>query len=585
MADCHSRWCWEKKLKAVLGTGLLIGALLPTLVFAQTPGDIEAAQRQAEILQQQEQERIQRDLEDARSRGERVDGMDTKELMPKIVVPELGVPCREINTITINGAPNLADWMRVQITEKFTNRCLDVGHIESILAEITRYYIDRGFITTRAYLPPQDLTKGHLEILVIEGVVDKILIQDGDANSVSVANIFPGVQGGLLNLRDLEQGIDQINRLASNNAKLDIQPGAKPGESTVVVHNQPKSPFRLYVSVDNQGSESTGKHQTGATITADNRLGLNDLFIYTHRESTPGDKDQKYSASDSFNLSIPFGYTTLSLSTSRSRYVSEIRVPSGLELIASGDSKNDSVRVDRVMYRDQSSRAALSASVTTKEANNYLDYQLLGVSSRNLTVFDLDGNFNTGFLGGVLTLELGYARGLNAMGALNDPGYLPSDSPHAQFEKYKYGVSYMRPFRLLGRDASFTSQLSGQHACDVLYGSEQIAIGGLYSVRGFVRNTLSGDNGYYWRNEISVRQPITISGETISGRLYAGIDTGRVTNRAPNIPEGRLTGIAVGFSAAWKGITFDLFNTTPLNLPGNMNKESSQTWFRVSFSF
>ena len=578
------RWT-EVGTRARFGLLLMWVMLMPTMAFAQTAADIQAAERQAEIQQRLEQERIQRDLEAARSRGERVEGVDTKDLMPKIVVPELGVPCREINTITINGAPNLADWMRIQITEQFTKRCLDVGDIERILAEITRYYINRGFITTRAYLPPQDLTGGHLDILVIEGVVDKILIRDGEANSVSIANIFPGVQGGLLNLRDLEQGIDQINRLASNNAKLDIQPGAKPGESTVVVHNQPKSPFHLYVSVDNQGSESTGKHQTGATISADNRLGLNDLFIYTHRESTPGDKDRKYSVSDSFNFSIPFGYTTLSLSTSRSRYVSEIRVPSGLDLISSGDSKSDSVRVDRVMYRDQLSRVAVSASVTTKEANNYLDYQLLGVSSRNLTVFDLDGNFNTGFLGGVLTLELGYARGLNAMGALDDPSYLPSDSPHAQFEKYKYGVSFMRPFRLFGRDASFTSQLSGQKACDVLYGSEQITIGGLYSVRGFVRNTLSGDDGYYWRNEISVRQPIVISGETVSGRVYAGIDTGRVTNRAPNIPEGRLTGVAVGFSAAWKGITFDLFNTRPLNLPGNMNKESSQTWFRISFSF
>lgn len=578
------RWT-DVGTRAIFGLLLLWVMLVPTMAFAQTAADIQAAERQAEIQQRLEQERIQRDLEAARNRGERVEGVDTKDLMPKIVAPELGVPCREIKTITINGAPHLSGAARAAITEKYTNRCLNVGDIEAILAELTRYYIDRGFVTTRAYLPPQDLSQGHLEILVIEGVVDKILIKDGGAKSVSIGNVFPGMEGKLLNLRDLEQGIDQINRLGSNNARLDIQPGDKPGESVVVVHNQPKFPLRLYVSVDNQGSESTGRTQTGATISADNLLNLNESLVFTHRESTPGDKDRKFSNSDSLSLNIPFGYTNLSLATSRSRYVSEIRVPSGLNLIASGNSKNDSVRLDRVVFRDQSSRAAVSAMVTTKESRNFLDYQLLGVSSRNLTVFDLDGNYNTGLLGGVLSLDLGYARGLNALGALNDPGYLPKDSPHAQFGKIKYGFSFSRPFRLWGRDASYTSQLSGQKAQDVLYGSEQITIGGLYSVRGFVRNTLAGDDGYYWRNEISVRQPVTVAGETVSARIYAGIDTGRVSNRAPNIPEGSLTGMAIGVATAWKGITFELFNTRPLNLPSSMSKESSQTWFRVSFSF
>ena len=554
------------------------------LVFAQTAGDIKSAERQAETLQRLEQERVQRDLDEARSRGERLEGIDTKSLQPKTTVPDLGVPCREIRTIAINGAPNLTRGMRIRITEEFANRCLNVGDIERILAEITRHYIDRGFITTRAYLPPQDLSKGHLEILVIEGVVDKVLIQDGDANSISIANIFPWVEGGLLDLRDLEQGIDQINRLSSNNATLDIQPGAKPGESTVVVRNQPKSPFHLYLSTDNQGSASTGKTQAGATISADNPLGLNDLFIFTHRESVPGDADRKLSRSDSLNYSVPFGYTTVSTAISRTSYVSMIRVPSGLELVSAGNNKNDSIRIDRVMYRDQSTRASLAATLTAKKSKNYLDNQLLSVSSRKLTVLDLDGSMHTGLLGGVLSLDLGYVLGLGALGALDDPANLPSSSPHAQFAKYKYGIGYALPLRVFDRDASFTSQLTGQKSEDALYGSEQISIGGLYSVRGFVRNSLAGDDGFYWRNEFSVRQPIKVGGETVNGRIYAGYDYGRVRNLAPNIPEGSMSGMVVGVSANWKGLSVELFNTRPLMLPDSMKKESSQTWFRVSFS-
>lgn len=558
---------------------------LPGVAAAQTAADIQAAQRQAEIQQRQEQDRLQREQEEIRQRSEHVDGMDTKLLQPKIEVPDLGVTCRQIDAITINGAPHLSASARNSIIAKFVDRCLNVGDIERILAEITKHYIDRGFITARAYLPPQDLSKGHLEILVIEGGVEKIMLDDGNTRSVSIGNVFPGIEGNLLNLRDLEQGIDQINRLSSNNAQLDIQPGEKPGASRVIVHNQTRSPYRFNVSADNQGSDSTGKIQAGLTASADHLLGFNELFSVAHRESVPSDYARQYSGSDSVNFSIPFGYTTLSMSASHSRYASTIRVPSGLSLIASGTNQTDNLRLDRVVYRDQTTRASLSAMVTTKQSRNYLDGQYLGVSSRNLTVLDLDSSLTTGFAGGSITLDLGYARGLNAMGALHDMNNLPDWAARAQFGKFKAGFNYTRPFRMLGKDASFTSQMTGQHTGTTLYGSEQIAIGGLYSVRGFVRNTLSGDNGYYWRNELSVRQPVSIGSEMIPTRFYAGYDTGEVRNITANISQGHLAGMVVGLSANWHGATWDFFNTRPLTLANNMTRESSQTWFRLSYSF
>ncbi len=571
--------------KALLGLYLITGFLGAASSFAQTAADIQAAQRQAEIIQRQEQERLQKDQEETRRRTERVDGIDTDKLQPKIEVPALGVTCRQIDTIAINGSPNLPVQVRESIIAKFNHRCLNVSDIEHILAEITKHYIDRGYITARAYLPPQDLSKGQLEILVIEGVVEKILLDDGNRNSVSINNVFPGIEGHPLNLRDLEQGIDQINRLASNNAQLDIQPGEQPGASRVIVHNQPRSPFHLNLSTDNQGSDSTGKNQSGITASADHLLGLNELFSATHRESVPGDPQRQYSGSDTVNFSIPLGYSTLSMSTSRSKYASTIRVPSGLSLIASGTNKTDNLRMDRVVYRDQTTRASLSAMVTTKQSRNYLDGQFLGVSSRNLTVLDLDSSLTTGFAGGTITLDLGYAKGLDAMGALRDMSNLPDWAARAQFSKVKAGFNYAVPFHLMGKDASITSQMTSQHTRNTLYGSEQIAIGGLYSVRGFVRNSLSGDNGYYWRNELSLRHPVSVGSEKIPARFYVGYDTGEVKNITANIPQGHLAGMVFGVSANWRGVTWDFFNTRPLTLANNMTRESSQTWFRLAYSF
>ncbi|BBB30793.1 ShlB/FhaC/HecB family hemolysin secretion/activation protein [Neptunomonas japonica] len=558
---------------------------MSSVTFAATPADIEAAQRQLEIIQRQAQDRVQKDQDAARRRIEGVDGMDTKQLMPKITVPSLGADCRKIQTVVISGALHLSETARQHIADEYNGRCLNVVDIEKILGTITKDYIDRGYVTTRAYLPAQDLSTGILEILVIEGVVETIMIKDGDTHSISVRNVFPSSEGDLLNLRDLEQGIDQINRLASNNAQLDIQPGETAGASQVIVYNQPSSRFHYYISTDNQGSKSTGELQTGLTFTVDNLLGFNDSFSATHRESTPGDSGRKFSGSDSFNLSIPFGYTTVSLATSYSRYDSMISVPSGLSLSASGNNRTDSLNIDRVMYRDQSTRVLLSGSLTGKNARNYLDNQFLGVSSRRLTVLDIDANLSTDFAGGILSLNLGYAQGLSIAGALKDPSNLPEWAPQAQFRKIKAGFNYMRPFRLFDEHVSFTSQLTAQKSPGALYGSEQISIGGLYSVRGFVDSTISGDNGYFWRNEVSIRKPVTMGDEVVSARFYAGYDLGEVSSRADDVPQGRLSGMVVGISTNWRGASLELINTRPLTLPGSMKKESNKTWFRAAYSF
>ena len=558
---------------------------MPVLGLAQTSADIGAAQRQAEIQQRQEQERLQREQDEVRRRNDPVDGLDTRLLQPKIEVPALRASCRTVRVINVSSAPNLSAAMRQKIADEFTGRCLNVSDIERILGEITKFYIDRGFITTRAYLPQQDLSSGQLEILVIEGVIEKIMINDGDANSVSIGNVFPSREGGLLNLRDLEQGIDQINRLSSNNAKLDIQPGNTTGGSVVVINNRPARALRASINTDNQGSVSTGAAQTALSLSADNLLRLNESLAVTHRESFPNTPGRKYSASDSLNFSIPFGYSTVSVGTNRSVYFSPITLASGLELITSGSSKSDNIRLDRVVYRDQSTRASVSSTLTTKDSKNFLGSFFLDISSRKLTVLDLDASLTTGFLGGVLSLDLGVARGLTAMSALRDAPGLPDTAPRAQFSKLKAGFNYAKPFRVLGKDISFTSQMTGQKANNVLYGSEQISIGGLYSVRGYVKNSLTGDDGYYWRNEVSVRQPIELGGEIISSRLYAGYDRGYVSNRIPGGAQGKLEGMVAGVSVNWRGASWDFYHTRPITMTSNMVRETGQTWFRLGYSF
>ena len=554
------------------------------ITAAQTPADIESARRQAEVLQRLEQERSRQDIEKALPPERAPQGVDTGKLVPKPDASAAGTGCHLIREIVISDAPRLPDSVRAEISARFVGRCLGVPEIEQILGELTKAYILQGYVAARAYLPAQNLASGQLEIVVIEGKVGAIRIDDADKRSISVNNVFPGVEHNALNLRDLEQGIDQINRLSSNNARLDIQPGEKPGESLIVVHNEPGPRFHLNVGYDNQGDRTTGRRQTSGTVSLDNPLGFNDFFTLTHRETTPGERGQKFSGSDSLLYGIPFGYTTVSVGGSRSSYATPVVLPSGLELVASGNSAISFVTLDRVMYRDQSSKATLATTLTTKESKNYLDDNFLFVGSRKLTLLDVDASLATLLGGAAVQANVGVTQGLHAMGALKDADGLPGSAPRAQFRKYRLGANFTLPFRLVNRDAMLTSQFVSQRAENVLYGSEQMLIGSLYTVRGFARNTLSGDHGYFWRNELSVRFPIQAGDTVLSGRAFIAYDQGRVSNRAPGVPSGGLAGGALGISVAWKGANWDWFCTHPISGPSGMQLEGTQAWFRVSFS-
>jgi hemolysin activation/secretion protein len=577
------------RISPTLGVmALAMSLCFTSSIFAQSQADREAASRQAEIIQRQEQERQRSEQEDRRRRAERVDGADTNQMLPKINVPSMGAVCRPIGQLVIKSAPRLTGKVRAQLAADFTNRCLNVSDIERILSLITKFYIDHGYIAARAYLSAQDLSQGKLEIVVIEGVVEKIKIQDGkppEFSSISIKNVFPFVEGEILNLRDLEQGIDQINRLTSNNAQMEILPGARPGDSIVLIKNQPSSLLHGSVSTDGQGSVSTGRIQSGVSFTADNLIGVNDMWSWTHRHSTPYDPGRTYSRSNTLTMSIPFGYTTWSIMNNSSEYASVITPPSGVQAVANGTNKISNMRLDRTVFRDQSTRFLLASTITTKEGKNYYNDQFLSVSSRNLTVLDLDSTLSTPVLGGSLALDVGYALGLKQMAALRDPDNLPDWAAKAQFGKFKLGFNWTRDFSVGGQGFRFNSAAVAQKARDVLYGSEQIAIGGLYSVRGFVNTVLTGDHGYYWRNELSVQRPINLWGETFSTRFYVGVDMGEVKNRAPNVVEGRLVGAALGMSTKFQGWTWDLFHTRPLSWPDSKEKEGGQLWFRLAYGF
>lgn len=564
-------------------------SLCLTLLFSSSPllaaaiGDINDAARQLQRIQQEQQLRQQLQYEEDLKSSKPPANFDvpSEEIKPSIP----GGTCIEIHEIQLVGLERLKFNNFKSVIESYQLRCLNVGDIEQLMAEVTAIYIQKGYVTSRVYLAEQDLKGGILILQIVEGELEKIEVKDNDANSISLFNVFPGKVGEPLNLRDIEQAVDQINRLQSNNVTMSIAPGTSAGESILTLENKIRKRWKINLSYDNYGSKSTGKKQGSLNFSLDNPLGFNDFLSLTHNRTTPYDDDRKGSKSSSLTYVVPFGYNTVSLNGSRSKYSSPLNLASGAILISSGTSDNLSLRLDRSIFRNKKSKWNVSATVTNKETKNYISDEFLSISSRELSVLDVDSTYTRFLSSGVGTLTIGHAKGVDWFGSLEDPSGLPSFAPLAQFDKWKYGASYSTSFQLKNQPVSISSRLTGQYTHDVLYGSEALLIGGIYTVRGFSSNSLSGESGFYLRNDITLPIKISpIAGFASSLRVYMGIDHGRIINNSLNVPEGSLTGAALGVTFSIASLNIDVYTSRAINKPSYMPDESYISYFRLGMA-
>ena len=551
-------------------------------VFAQNATDLQQALESANRQRQFEAQRLQQQLQQDRASA----APPTQLTVPTITPPQVeNSICRDITRIDAQGIALLSPRQVQQVVAHYTGRCLGVKDIESLLSDITRVYVERGWIAVRAYLPAQDLSTGVLKVLVVEGQVADVRIDDGDQASIALGNVAPGVVGKPLNLRDIEQALDQINRLASNRATVEMVPGAAPGDTVVVLYNQPKSRWHAGWSVDTHGSASTGENQTALTLSVDNLLGFNDFLSYSKRHSLPLNRREQMSQSDTLSYILPWGYSTLSLNASVSDYQSSFTAASGNRLSNSGNSQSYGLRLDHVFYRNARTIWTAYGNLTAKASESYLENVLLEAASRKLTVVDAGVSVNTVLAGGMFASEWGVSQGTRLLGALRDAPNVQSSDPRAQFRKWTYSGRYVRPLQVIDRSLEWSSQWSGQYAQNVLYGSEQIMIGSLYSVRGFTAQSLSGDHGFYVRNEIALRQTHEYAGQPMHLRYWLGIDYGRISSRNDGAPEGALTGMAAGLQMnTGHGWSAELFSTKGLHHPQAMNNEPVKTWLRLAWA-
>jgi hemolysin activation/secretion protein len=560
----------------------LLATLPVTPAWAQALPDPGVLARESERVQREQEQRRQQQLQQDRASASAPTQLQVPEA-PVVAPSPVGSTCRDIRIVTLEGVSRLSARTRTGIARRYEGRCLAVGDVEQLLAEITKAYIDRGYVAARAYLPAQDLSAGTLTVTVVEGKLSRIEVR-GKPGSVNAALAFPPMTGKPVNLRMIEQGLDQINRLSSNSATIDLQPGAATGETVLVVQNVPTRRLNGNFSFDTLGSQATGKLQASLTGSVDNLLGLNDYISVTRRQSSPFNNERTgRSSSETYFASVPFGLATLSGGASDSRYRTGVATPSGGGIVLTGNSHSRFATLDFLAVRGRTGQLALSASLATRDNESFVDGQRLDVSSRKLTVLDLDVRGQTKRFGGFATLGVGVSLGLKALSAQEDRPGLSRDTPRAQFAKFRLTASYFNAHTFGKQRVEFTSSLAAQYAADTLFGTEQFSIGGVYSVRGFRESIVANDSGFYFRNDLGIPQDVgRWFGTPLVVKPYIAADLGYARGRVDNGFGGTLAGAAIGSTIGFGRTFVDIFATKRLAAPQRLRNEGVILFGRMS---
>lgn len=568
--------------------------LPPALPTVQDPGQ--------RLLDEQRARQRQRELDAAPAQIQAAPGaLPTIPNLPAGAdvesLPETG-PTFLIEHVVFAGDTVLSARQLDAVAHPFIGKHLGRNRIDLLLRRLTEAYIAEGYITTRVYLStPQNLASGTLSVTVVPGRIEGIMLNGaalrpapplpksglpktsggGLLTDAGTAWAFPEGVGDVLRLPDLEQGVDQINRLRRNQAQIQILPGQASGESIVAIENAYGKRFAYNFGIDNYGSSSTGTLRYRAGAEADNVLGFQESFGISYIGTTD-------SNAVVFSAAVPYGFHTFSYTTSVSEYQQAI----GDTALLMGRTFSQSIGWNYVFARSSASRFAVDATLTKLRAER--DINDIDLAPQSLTVLRVGvsglWHFSSHGEPAAFTAETGVAQGVPWLAAVHDAHGIGEADAHAQFTRLDWSATLQMPLGHIGPTAwTYRGTFTGQYSHDALFGNEQLFLGGSDTVRGFTQGSVSGDSGFYLRNEcVWTNAPAWRDGHWES---YVFVDGGK----AHLVAQGgwpTLVGAGAGVRAQWKVrsrlVSGELLAGQALTQPAAMGRKASVVLFTLNLA-
>jgi len=449
--------------------------------------------------------------------------------------------CRDRRTVIVSGLDLLSKKEQTHIVDHIP-LCIEQKNLNDFSKLMTASFVSAGYF--KIHINHQSSTKSDDIHLSVEPVrIDDIV---GASKTINPDFIFPGYKNHpYLHRRDLDQGLEQINRLSSNHAEIDVDPSS---DSAVIIRlkNQEKERLHGSIGIDNSGEIHTGKVMRRASVSLDSPLGFSD-FLSMGGSQSSGTQN----ISTSYN--VPYGYWLLNGNISEYSKESTILL-NDVKAQNRCRTQQASVQLERIIQRNGESITRLSGQLLRASVRKTLSDNLIEHQSPVITKSLIALHHTMLLSSSSLKVNVEWQRGLEKLNATKDIAEIERQNPHAQFDKLMLSDNWSGSIPIHHHTLNYEQQFLGQYSTQRLYGREQLSISDAPYIRGMSDWDVSGDNGFVFRNTLSM--PFNQSNVYVSPRI--GMDIGKVWNTWERNQKQQVRSASIGLTLRTTSVNIDL---------------------------
>lgn len=365
-----------------------------------------------------------------------------------------------------------------------SGECLNEARLNQLSQQITQAYLYKGYIHNPFQF--EDDQSDWLTLRVFEGKIAEV---ESDNKRFNLGQILPNAIGKPLNVQDLDQALDQANRITGNNVTVDVLP-AKNGEVKLQFSNEPTSRVNGTIGLDNFASKTYDRWQARTAVSVGNPFGLSDT-LYLSGSHTLKSRHQ-FSRSALLYYSLPYGYWTFSGFASISQFKTPLTLQT-LTLQQKGRTLQGGLTADYVFHRGTNHISTFSTQFERIDSKNRLDDVILALQSPKLTTISVGLNHLQLFENATLVADIRYEQGKNR----------GEDQPEDHLKRWNLELKFNR-YQTIGEQLfRHSHQLTGQYSSHYLPSIKQEDLSGRYRVRGLNDLSLSAEKNLVLQNNIA----------------------------------------------------------------------------------
>lgn len=408
-----------------------------------------------------------------------------------------------VRGVKVEAVPLLdeAEWQN-RLENHFGNR-FTMDDLNEVIKQVILFYRASGRPVVDVVVVEQDITSGVIQLAVVEAVLGEVRVEGARYFKPEFlkgqVRLIPGAP---IEANTLTNDLNWLNKNPFRTVDVIYTPGTKVGESDLILRVQDRRPWRVYTGYEDSGNDLTGDNRWSMGFNYGNLWGLDHQLSY--QWTFADDIDHLSAHSMSYIAPLPWRHTL----TFFGGYVeSSAPLPEPLDL--EGHTGQIGMRYKIPLppppkWRGLTYQHEVELGYDYKNSTNNLEFYKVPVLGVNTDVHQFLLSYR-----GSLRDETGltsfgtslyYSPGGIGGGNNDDEAYELARA--GADSSYVYGQVYAERLQRLPYHYTAMLRVLGQWSNENLLPSEQLAVGGYSSVRGYEENEATLDQGFLMTLEL-----------------------------------------------------------------------------------